>query len=293
MAVSRPFHGLWLMFWLLFVASSGLAKNASSQSQSTGPASLGSPSRDVQAVSLMQGTLKALGGAVPSDSVATGTVTIVAGTKTDNGTISILTRGTDQTSEQIQLSDGTQNSVIYSHGQANEVVSGAVQPAPLELASSSQSSDYPLPLLVAAFNNPDFSFQYVGQETLDDGSPAQHIRFWNTYASNQGLLPLSEFTTKDLWLNATTGLPQKLTYLRREAGGAVPRMALGISYSDWRNVGGVMYPYHIQKSWNGTPWTTISIQNVTFQTGLTDNDFPVSSPATTQTQTTAQNGVQP
>jgi len=239
----------------------------------------------------MQGALKALGGAVPSDSVATGMVTIVAGTKIDNGTIRILTRGTNQTSEQIQLEDGTVDAVVYSKGQANEVVHGTVNPASLELASSSQSSDYPLPLLAAAFTNPDFSFQHVGQETLEDGSPAQHIRLWNTYASNKGMQPLAEFTATDLWINATTGLPQKLTYLRRDAGGSVPRMAMGISYSDWRSVGGILYPYQIQKSWNGTPWTTITIQNVAFQTGLTDNDFPVSSP--TSAQTTAQNGVQP
>jgi hypothetical protein len=290
MAASRPFSSLWMMVCLSFVASLGLAKNTSSQSQSGGLTSPGSPSRDTEAVALMQGALKALGGSVPADSVATGTVSIVAGTKTDSGTIRILTRGTDQTSEQIQLEDGTVDAVVYSKGQANEVVHGTVNPASLELASSNQSSDYPLPLLAAAFNNPDCSFQYVGQETLEDGSTAHHIRFWNTYASNQGMRPLSEFSIKDLWVSATTGLPQKLTYLRREAGGSVPRMALGISYSDWRNVGGVMYPFQIQKSWNGTPWTTITIQNVAFQTGLTDNDFPISSPAT---QTTAQNGVQP
>lgn len=237
--------------------------------------------RDRQAVAVLHKALSAMGGSVPADSVATGTVTIVAGTKTDNGTIRIQTRGIDQASEQIQLSDGTLNAVVFSKGQANEVVQGAVNLTSLELASSSQSADYPLPLLAAAFNNPDCSFRYVGQETLDDGSTTQHVRFWNTYASNPGMLPLSEFTTKDLWVNATTGLPQKLTYLRREAGGpAAPRMAIGISYSDWRGVGGVIFPYQIQKSWNGTPWTTITIQNVAFQTGLTDNDFPVSSTTT-------------
>jgi hypothetical protein len=236
------------------------------------------PTRDAQAVTAIQNALAAMGKTLPVDSVATGTVTIVAGTKADNGTIRIQTRGTDQASEQIQLSDGTVNAVVFSKGQANEVVQGAVNFTSLELASSSQSADYPLPLLTAAFNNPDFSFQYVGQETLDDGSTTQHVRFWNTYSSNPAMLPLSEFTTKDLWVNAKTGLPQKLTYLRREAGGPASwRIAIGISYSDWRGVDGVMFPYQIQKSWNGTPWTTITIQNVAFQTGLTDNDFPVSS----------------
>jgi len=249
--------------------------------------------RDPQAVAILHKALSAVGGSVPADSVATGTVTIVAGTKTENGTIRILTRGTDQTSEQIQLSDARQNSVIYSRGRANEVLSGAVKPASMELSASSQSPAFPLPLLLAAFNNADVSIQYIGEEILN-GSSVYHLRFFNTYASNQGLQPLSDFTTRDLWVDAVTGLPQKLGYLRRDGGGAaVPQIRMEIFYSDWRTANGVAYPYRIEKSWNGTPWTTISIQNVVFQTGLTDSDFPVSSAVTTQAETKAEPGVQP
>ena len=40
---------------------------------------------------------------------------------------------------------------------------------------------------------------------------------------------------------------------------------------------GVLDPFKIEKSLNGTPWTTITIQNVAFQTGLSDNNFPITS----------------
>ena len=48
-----------------------------------------------------------------------------------------------------------------------------------------------------------------------------------------------------------------------------------IFYSAYRNIGSVLYPFHIEKSFNGTPWAKISIQSVTTNNGLTDADFPV------------------
>ena len=51
--------------------------------------------RDQQALTVLQNAISAMGNAVPGDSVATGSVTIVAGTKTDDGTVRITTRGTE------------------------------------------------------------------------------------------------------------------------------------------------------------------------------------------------------
>ena len=231
------------------------------------------PVRDAQAVSILTQAIGAMGGAAPSDSVATGTVTIVAGSTNDDGTIRILTRGADQSAEHINLRSEA-SSVIYSRGQANEVLHGATKVSFMELAMSSQSPDFPLPLLAPALNDADVSIQYVGQETLEDPT-TQHIRLWNTYASKPGMNVLSEFTTKDLWVDATTGLPRKLAYERREGRGAVPHIRIEVSYSNWQATSGFLYPHQIEKSWNGTPWATITIQSVTFQNGLGEGDFPI------------------
>jgi hypothetical protein len=233
-----------------------------------------SATRDPQAVVVAQSALAAMGGTLPSDSAATGTVTIVEGSKTSSGAIRILTRGLDQSAEHIQLMN-EKRSAIYSRNEANEIAHGATKRASLELAATSHVPDFPLPILAATFANPDMAFQYVGEETLD-GSVTHHIRWWNTYGSNQKMREhMSGFTRKDLWLDAITGLPRKLVYERKEAHGAVATVRMEIVYSDWRTVNGVQYPYRIEKSWNGMPWTTIIIQNVAFQTGLSDADFPI------------------
>ena len=231
------------------------------------------PQRDPQAIVILQRSVVAMGGVVPSDSVATGNIQIVAGSKTENGRIRILTRGVDQAAEQIQTSEGSRV-LVYSRGSAAEIEGTSTKSLSLELAASSRSPTFPFCLIASALNNADSAFQYLGLETLD-GQPAHHIRFGNTFASSPRLQHLAEFSVKDLWVDSVTGLPRKLAYDRRAGGGAEPRIPVAVFYSDYRNIGGVLYPFLIQKSFNGTPWATITIQQVTFNTGLTDNDFPV------------------
>lgn len=251
---------------VVFTVGLGITFCAAANAQTT-------PARDPTAIALLQSSIAAMATSVPADSVASGTVQIVAGSKTDNGTIRVLTRGVDQSAEQIQLTDSNRE-LVYSRGLASEIVGTAFKSLQFELAVTSQCPDFPLALLSGALSNPDFAFQYIGLETVD-GVAVQHIRFWNTFASQANLQPLTEFSIRELWLDTTTGLPHKLAYNRREARGAAPRIPVEVFYSNYQSTGGVLYPLLIQKSLNGTPWATIRIGSVAFNTGLTDSDFPV------------------
>ncbi len=231
------------------------------------------PQRDAQALAVLQQSVAAQGKTGPADSAATGNLTLVEGSTTSSGTIRILTRGLDQSLEQMQFSDGNR-SVTFSKDQASEAQGTLSQRSSMELAATSQCPDFPLPLLVAALKNPDSALQFIGLETLN-GSSMYHLRFWNTFASNPRLQQFAEFSTRDLWIDSATGLPYKLYYLRRAATGPVPQIPVEVTYSDYRKVGGVLYPFLIQKSFNGTPWATITITSVTFNNGLTDADFSV------------------
>src|SRR5712692_279473 len=224
------------------------------------------PPRYAQAIAVLQQSLVAMGGTLPSDSVATAPVVLVAGSLTENGTIRILTRGVDQSAEQIQTAAGTR-AVIYSRGRANEIEGGSVKRLWLELVVTSQSPNFPLPLVFGALNNPDTGIQYIGLETLD-GLGLHHIRLWTAFSSTPRLQRLAEFSTRDLWISASGGLPYKLQYNRRAAGGSAPQIPVAVYFSDYRAVGGVLYPFVIRKSFNGTPWTTMTVGNVAFNTGL-------------------------
>jgi hypothetical protein len=228
--------------------------------------------RDPQAVAMLQKSIAAMG-TVPSDSTASGNVTLVAGGQTLQGTLELLTRSTNQTSMTVQA--GTRNwSVIYSNGEANLSQAGTSTSLPLEAVMSSQSCYFPLPFLNAILSNSDYSITDIGPETLS-GSNVTHIQVQNTFASNPLFQSLSGLTTTDIWINSTTFLPQQISFVRRSAGGSTPGISVAVSFANYQTLGGTLYPYQIQEALNGTPWATFNIQSVVLSTGLTDANFPV------------------
>ncbi len=214
-----------------------------------------------------------MGGTVPADSVATGNVTIVAGSQTSTGTIRILTRGTNQSSEQITLPQSTY-SVTYSGGLADETINSATASIPLERTVTSQSVCFPLPFLAAALANSDESIQYVALETVGQQS-LQHIRIQNTFASQPNFQQFASLATFDVWLDANTSLPQRISFVRRNGGGSAPRIPIDAYFSNYKTTAGAAYPSQINISLNGTPWATITITSVAFNTGLTDSSFSI------------------
>jgi outer membrane lipoprotein-sorting protein len=232
-----------------------------------------SPPRDARAVAAAQQALTAMGGTVPGDSVASGTVTVTAGSLTETGTVRILTRGTDQSVEEFTL-PGSRKLLTFSKGLAAENYNAETTPTSLERAASSHSSLAPLFLLAAALNDSESAFEYVGEETVD-GEKLVHVRVWKTFTSKAKLSHLAKFSEKDIWLEAATALPRRIAYEQRDGGGASDRFRIEVAFSDYRNVSGVLVPYHIEKSINGTPWASITIQQVTFNSGLTDSHFQV------------------
>ncbi|HYY73085.1 MAG TPA: hypothetical protein VE778_05780 [Candidatus Bathyarchaeia archaeon] len=229
--------------------------------------------RDLQAVAVLQASVRAMGGSIPSDSTATGTVTLTAGTSTQSGNISILTRGTEQTSEQIQTSQ-VSTTTVYSNLQANAINDSASTPLSAELAATSRSVVFPLLSMASTLNNADSCLSYVGIESVN-GASAHHIRYWNSFNSHANLQFLAEFTLADIWIDAASYLPQRISQIRRGGRGLEPRITLDTVFANYQKIGGAAYPLLIQRSLNGSPWMTITITNVSFNTGLTDSSFPV------------------
>ena len=231
-----------------------------------------STQKDPQALAILQGAFAAMGGSVPSDSTANGTVTTVAGSRTESGSAIILTRGVNQTSEQIQTPHGF--TLVYSKGQASQLINSVTTPLSFELAASSRSLSFPLPQIAAVLNNPDSGYLYVGLESLN-GLQVHHLRYWNSFNTQPRFQFLAEFTLMDIWVDAVSSLPQRMSQIQRAGRGSEPRIQLDTYLSNYQKVSGVLYPFSVQKSVNGSPWLTITITSVTLNTGLTDASFPV------------------
>jgi hypothetical protein len=229
--------------------------------------------RDAQATTLLQQSIAAMGTTIPSDSTASGTVTLVEGSLPTSGTIRILTHGTGQTNEQVQTTARTW-SVVYSSGQASRTEANTTTALSLERAASSQSVYFPLPFVSGLLSNPDVAIRYIGPETLN-GVGVQHVRATNTFNSSLSLQFLSAFTVTDIWLDGSTNLPTSVSFVRRDGGGATPKILVAVSYSNFQTTNGLTYPQQIQESINGTVWATIALQSITLNTGLTDSDFSI------------------
>jgi outer membrane lipoprotein-sorting protein len=231
-----------------------------------------SPPADPQAISVLKQSIIAMGGTVPQDSRASGTVLIIAGSEKEEGSFTILTRGTSQTAEQITTTSGTRK-FVYFDGLANDTDNaGSSKMYSVELAASSQSPLFPLPLLTAILSYGDTVYEYIGAEDLD-GVECHHVRIYRTFAAEPDLTYLASFTTRDIWIDSKTGLPHQVTYSLRDGTGAVPTTSVTISFSNYRQTGTIQYPLQIVRSINGTPWMIITISSVTLNTGLSDSNF--------------------
>ena len=236
--------------------------------------------RDPQALTVVQQSIAAMAQVFPSDSTAQGTVQVVVGPDTTTGTVRILTKGTAESSIQMVTGSST-DTVVYSNNQANESVGTALNTFSLERTQVTQSAEFPLPLIAGLVNNPDVAFQYIGLETLN-GQSTNHIRATDTYASQPPLQSLAQYSTRDIWFNTASGLPVRISCVRRDADGASPGIAVDVFFSNYQSFQGVLYPTNIQESLNGTPWATITIQTVSFNSGLSDTSFPIQQAGATQ-----------
>lgn len=245
----------------------------SAAARQSSPPAIQAPQRDPQAVALLQQAIAAMATTTPADSSATGTVTVVEGSTTQTGSIQILTLGASYTSETQNLTDG-QRSVVYSNGDALESTAAQSANPPLELIVTDQCADFPLPLLQAFLSTADESITYVGPE-VQNGQPVQHIRVWETFQSKPSLQQLATFSTRDIWISSASALPVEIAYIRRAGGGSVPGAPIAIFYSNYTKVNTVLYPFQINKSLNGTPWTTITISSVSYNNGLAASQFQV------------------
>jgi len=235
------------------------------------PAVSAQAQRDSQAVAIAKLAYQALGGTLPNDSRAVANYDRVAGDSEDTGTIEVLTRGADQTSEKLTNSGGT-TQVVYSRGYGFQKDVKGISRFTLEKSLASNSVVFPMVVIATAVLNPNSSVQFVGLESVN-GKGVNHIRICPS-SPDQNFTNITSFGTKDVWVEAGSGLPVQIAYQIFDSEGSAP-IPMAISYSNYQQVSGTMYPFQIQASKNGTPYMAITITSVAFNVGLTDQNFPL------------------
>jgi hypothetical protein len=230
------------------------------------------PIRDGGALALLTHTVAVLG-RVPSDVTLQGTVDMVLGSQRESGTFRILSRGSNEALTELKTNHRDSVS-SFAPGSPRRKKGQKIEQVSAEQAMSSEAPTLPLAELEAALGNPNISILNLGSDTVN-GIPAYHLRLQNTFATNARMQRMSEYTERDLWIDSSSGLPLKVSCYEREAGGSAPRLLVELFYADYRSVSGVTFPFYVMKAVNEVPQATFKVTSVTFDKGLSDNDFSI------------------
>lgn len=86
------------------------------------------------------------------------------------------------------------------------------------------------------------------------------------------LLQLAAF---DLYVDTSTLLPTALNFNSHPGNDALQNIPIAIEFSDYRSAGGIVTPFHVQKSLQRSLLLDISITSAAINSGLPASDFQI------------------
>ena len=219
---------------------------------------------------ILRGSVDAMGGPAPATCDARGTIHIEEGGSSRDGTFEVLTKAAQETNDIIDA--GQHEEHIYNDGSAADVDGAQKTPLSKERMLSAESVHLPLILFQALLGDPDTAYRYIGSETVD-GTSCDHIRVWDTFASQPDLQDLAPISAKDIWIDSWTHYPVKIATTRCLARGGIYQVPMEVHYADFQDSSGVKYPSRIRTSRNGVAWTSVALNSLTIDGPVSDDAF--------------------
>jgi hypothetical protein len=227
-----------------------------------------SPQRDSQALSVVSQSLSSMGASGIQDSVSTGTITLWDGT---SGTITMKTRGVGVSRSDLSIGSN-QITTVTNNGAGYVLQGGTKSNLPIWVAKYSRAQHIPQLSRMAEYAQPNTNVTYVGLETVA-GASAHHIRISSlptddTPADLEDLI--SEF---HVFVDASTMLPVKTLSFDLSPQAMQNREPIETYYSDYRQVGGILVPFHMTRYLKGQKQADIVFSSVQLNMGLAMSDF--------------------
>jgi hypothetical protein len=257
-----------VVFLLLLVASS-----LTSQTQTPTATS------DPQALTVSNQAMLALtAGASVSDITLHGTATEIAGPSTQSGAATLQGRGFDEERYDNQASQRhiVRNAVGGAPQQAWSGADGVSHPVELHNALPDAAWFFPALGYLSVSAQPNILAKYIGLEQRN-GASVQHLRFQRIFTKGSPkALPLAQqFSTVDMYLDATSYLPVVAAYNLHPDEDSSTNIPAEIHFSDYRNVNGLQVPFHIQRYMQGGLVLDFVVSSAAINSGLTDSNFSI------------------
>jgi hypothetical protein len=216
------------------------------------------------------------GGSPTADATLSGTVTRIAGSDQQSGTITLLAKGFSESRADLNLSGGTRSEIRNANGNLNDGnwigPDGSVHEIALHNCITDASWFFPaLGTLSAAGRNPNVVLSYVGLETFGQAS-VQHV---HAYTYDPSYPTAQQLSAIDYYLDAKTLLPEIVTFNEHPDKDQTVNIAVQLVFSDYRNVNGAMIPYQIQRYVNNNLMLDVQLTSAIINSGITDDHFNV------------------
>jgi hypothetical protein len=232
--------------------------------------------RDPQAIEVLQRATQSAGAraALPVIQDFTGTGTIVyywAGEEV-KGDLTVRGRGASQFRIDANLPEGMR-SVVMNNGYAKvRETTGEVRLVPSQSTINFGSTILPLPQLAAALKDSSMKITDLGLVTID-GHQEHGVRLQAVFPAKSDPFEMrSNLSQKDFFLDPKTFLivrTSDMAYRPGRTQGVLHEMV----FSDYRRVDGILVPFSIKETIFHQPTSTMQLQDVKFDTGVTDSDF--------------------
>jgi outer membrane lipoprotein-sorting protein len=232
--------------------------------------------RDQQAITILTQTIAAGGGqqalAAIQDFTETGTITYNFADPV-TGNITVKSRGLHRFRIDADLPEGKRSTVVNGDGGSLTQTNGRVRLIHRQNAHDLGSFTLPYLPLIASIRDSTTSIIYFGLVT-HDGAPKYYIQLQKVYArlqdstGNRGAKEV-----RDYYIDPTTSLVTSVSErisLGRARDAGITREDF---YSHYQPENGIMMPLTIAETVQGVPGFTMTLSQVTFNSGLADSDF--------------------
>jgi hypothetical protein len=254
---------------LLLVASFAIPSSAQ---QSAAPAP--------QATAILATAASALvGRQTVQDITLTGTARRIAGSDDESGTVVLKAMADGHSRMDLNLPSGIR-SEIHSLDSTGSPVGAWSGPDGTQHAISNHNLFTDSSWFFSAFtltrtaSSQVVVATYIGQETLN-GQPVLHISVSQppSNVSEQTATLLQHLTQMDFFLDPTSHLPVALSFSIHPDNDAGLDIPVQIQFSDYRNIGGIQVPFHVQKFINNSLALDLQIQSAVLNSGLSASSF--------------------
>jgi hypothetical protein len=216
-------------------------------------------------------------GAAVNDVTLSGTAAWTLGSKHEDGTVVMKVKGASNGRLDLNLGKESRSEVRYeSSGQpAGHWIDGDGAAHALPLHNSLIPPAWFLPsAFLATANREDSSVMWLGSEE-HAGAANDHIRITRRLPAKDAATEelVRRLTTVDVYLDSTSHLPLMLSFNLHSATDAGLNIPAEVHFSDYRRVNGMLVPFHIQRFIQGTTNLEITLNDVTFNSGIPDSDF--------------------